>query len=137
MVRVLLVEDKISEAQKIKSALEKMGHTVTHIIGANDLSGNNIVSRSNENIDPANFDVAFLDATLDGVYHGWHFAPILVDAGVLCIAISAGGQFNPMVEKAGAQMAMPKEEVVPDLRNGSLNLDSIVADHKNRHERSE
>jgi CheY-like chemotaxis protein len=126
MVRTLIIEDKVSEAQRIKAALETLGHSVVHITGANELRNGVIVSRNHEIINPGEFDVAFVDATLDGLYHGWHLAPLLLNAGVVCIAISAGGQFNPMVQAAGAQLAMPKEEVVPDLEDGRLDLGDII-----------
>ena len=126
MVRTLIIEDKISEAQRIKAALETLGHSVVHITGANELKDGVIVSRNHEVINPREFDVAFVDATLDGLYHGWHLAPVLLNAGVVCIAISSGGQFNPMVQAAGAQLAMAKEEVVPDLEDGRLDLADII-----------
>lgn len=122
MVRVLLIEDKLSEALRMKSALEELGHSVTHVTGASELNGDMIVSFKGESIFPGDYDVALVDAALEGQFHGWHFVPPLIRGGVMCIAISAGGQFNPMVQSAGAQMAMPKEDVVPALQEGRLNL---------------
>jgi hypothetical protein len=125
-MRILLVEDKISEAKRIKAALEALGHAVIHITGAKAIGDGTISSLDNQTIEPKNFDVAFVDAGLEGNYHGWDLTPVLVHGGVVCVAISSGGQFNLLVEKAGAQLGLAKEQVVTDLQQGHLQLEWIV-----------
>ncbi|MBY0359718.1 MAG: hypothetical protein K2W82_17075 [Candidatus Obscuribacterales bacterium] len=134
-MKVLLIEDDLSKGQPIVAALQAKGHEVTWILG--------IVRGSRESFETytpdggtdeiylADFAVAFVDYKLKGFHdEGTKLIRPLRSNKIFCIAISGAGEFNPKLMQAGAQHALPKEQVVDSLANGTLDLDALVASGK-------
>lgn len=117
-MNILLIEDNCDKAAEIVNAVQAAGHACTWITGMAQVAeeataflpggGTGVVRLRG-------YEVALVDGCLVGNLYGWNIVPSLVRCGVVCIGISGGGDFNPDLRRAGAQLACPKERVVANL----------------------
>lgn len=155
-MRMLLVEDMAGFGLPIKKELEARGHTVTWIIGAQQLQTEKLIGiLADKNASPmedswsgdltrlvevdlSGFKLAFVDGGLIGPVHdGAAIIPTLVANRIVCVAISGGGAGNQSLLNAGARFGIPKELVLLALRTGGFSPSAALFRRKHCNEQLE
>ncbi len=122
-MRIIIIEDSPQLAVSLRTLLEEQGHQVTWIVGVSSIDHKQLQCYPGimsyhfprccvDQVQLANFELAFVDGHLDGALDGWDLMPHLRGAGIQCIAISNTQGVNDKMVAAGAIRSMLKGDVL-------------------------
>jgi CheY-like chemotaxis protein len=135
MKNILVIEDWKPIAKAIKALLERAGHQVTWLVGANSYQttdGGAILAGltgdgQTQEIDCRQFQVAFVDGQLEGNIQGPALIELLVQSKVACCGMSTQSDLNKVMCGLGATMAFKKPIILAGLLSDKLSVSDVIS----------
>ena len=112
---VLIIEDKVSFALRLRAVLEKLGHRVHSYSGVESFAGQLTGIDPHHPDDPSelnlsDYQVCFLDHYFAGdEFNGTSLTPLLVEKGIRVCGMSSVDSANESMRRRGAITSMRKD----------------------------